>query len=110
MPRYRRVSWRITATTTTKANTLKTTIDTALAGKATQRVAKASTRAGTVIDGDYLFTLATAADTVYTTVNTALAGADAVSGYCQVHDCDHDAQERSTMTGCTPVARNEKGL
>lgn len=104
MPRYRRVTWQITAGSTTKATTIQSAISTALVGKSVVRMALALLKSGTLVSGDYLFTTPTQADSVYSSCVTQLQGANALSGTVSWHDCDHDANELGTMTGCVPGA------
>lgn len=104
MPRYRRVTWQITAGSNAKATTIQTAISAVLVGKSVVRSALALLKSGTSVQGDYLFTTSSQADSVYSTCVTQLQGTNAASGTVSWHDCDHDASELGTMTGCVPGA------
>jgi hypothetical protein len=109
MARAPRVRWRIVGTSNANATTIKTAIDSALAGKALTRTVTANTRNGTRVNGDYIFTIDTAANAVYAVLATQLASAAAVSGNIVNELCDHQPGETSTGEGCVLVNASSKG-
>lgn len=102
-----RVEWQIVAASNSAATTLKTNLDAALAGRSIERVYQANARTATLVRGDYRFNTRADADAVFAVAKTnATARPNAIA---VIHNCDHDAQGRSTEGGCVMIERVGSG-
>lgn len=107
MPFQPRVRWHIQCSSQGAATGLSQAIAAVLSGKTPARIAEANRRQASSVLGDYLFGSAADATAVHAIAKLQLETA-ADSGYAEIHDCDHDSDEKATEGGCKPPTRTER--